>query len=435
MSDFKAAERTSTVEDEERSWAPLCWIPILMAFLSFLLGICCLFFMSIGGLVLCILHCTVGCILVLIPYGVYQRAERLRAIAGIISTSLYMVLLVSTFAYAAWLLAQNARAENERGTEDGSPLITPSLDMYAAQSGFTSARRLEAADESMDLDALDMQEEAGLDSKNLSRVLRPPKQEDPGTLSSSSISSLPTDNRSPDATSEGRRLQSEEELLFGSSDLSSDSLTLKSKHGKSRPSFGSTQDKLLSVAQQTASEMLAEESSSLNPVVLRQGAETLADYKPTKGDVKCLAKMQSGQEHLAGAHSRLYALLDWGLFCGYTRYSVSALRKWPISCEEDCHFGKLHFSRYRENEAKTREQGYAFMNSVQAMSKEQAQFCIVLAAIAACRIEEKYLQYGAMAALCFALIFCICLLGFAAKCLVECIFVANKDKRKVAAVS
>ena len=303
---------------------------------------------------------------------------------------------------------------------DGSPLINPLLCIYANQAGFSIAR-LEAVDEPVGLDGLQLPEEAGLYAKGASSVLESHAYGGLEAPPLSLASSLPLERATAKRLPEQPNLRSDGQLMFGTSDLPLDSLRLTSREAEARPNSGETADKLFSIAQQKAKEMLAEESSSLNRVVPRQGAETLADYKPTKDDVECLAKTQSGQEHLAGANNRFLALLDWGLFCGYTRYSVSALRKWPISCEEDCHFGKLHFSRYRENEAKTREQGYAFMNSVQAMSKEQAQFCSVVAGITACRIEEKCLQYGA-----------ICRCGFAIKCLVDCIIIVANDKKKMA---
>lgn len=435
MSDHKVQHEDGGTEDEKGGCQPLCWIPIVMLFLCYALGICCLFFFSTGGLVLCILHFVLGTILVLSPYAVHRRSDKVMAIAAIVGMSLYICLLVATFVYAAWLLGQNAHSEVDLYASDKRPLLFPLLVAYAQHALLSPTRRLDAVDGPVGLDGLQ-----GIENYEEERKMSPTMSV-PEEGNMSPTTQMPEEGNVSPTTHMPKEGESHtsDSVFFPSAKhgerLSADgpaedplNILLPKEKGGTNSYLKDGQDQLIRVAQRKVEEIVADES--LNPTVLRQGVKQLADFKLTKSDVKCIEKLSDPSADVADTENRFATLLDYGLFCGYTHYSVATLRKWPLSCEKDCHFDKFHFSNVRKDEKKGVKQAYELLEDINAMSMDQAQFCTVLARITYCKIGQDHLQHAAMAIMCMAVILCICLFGFGVKCITVCASIIDKENKR-----
>ncbi|KAL8425062.1 hypothetical protein Efla_001451 [Eimeria flavescens] len=284
------ADTTTDAPGSANPESALSWMPHALFILSFLLGICCLFFMSSGGIVLCILHCIIGTLAALVTYGTRTKNHQLMAMVAVLFNFLYWLVLICTFIYTAWLLSIHAKAKKDMNNGVTSPALRPLLDAYSA---YVSG---EEADPS------------------------------PGA----------------------RRLQAVEQLFTTS-------------------------------ARQTLLELESlEKDTQYTPAVLRQGTTPtkLTDLKFSQGDAKCLAKLAGDDDFSDKVNKRVDAFLDYGLFCGYTKYKAGAMRKWPISCNDDCLFDKLHFSKIRKDNAKTKRQTDEFKVGLNAMGQEKGKMVI-----------------------------------------------------------
>lgn len=106
-------------------------------------------------------------------------------------------------------------------------------------------------------------------------------------------------------------------------------------------------------------------------------------------EVHCVTRTSEDSKDGEKVVARLHELLDWSLFCGYTEYSMAGLQKWPLECRRACHFNELYFSRHRKNGEKAAEQIKEFIQSTHKINIDEARSCSALAAVTACRIEEK----------------------------------------------
>ncbi|KAL8446831.1 hypothetical protein Emag_004592 [Eimeria magna] len=320
----------------------LSWMPHLLFPLSFLLGISCLFFMSSGGIVLCILHCVIGTLAALVTWGTRTKNHQVMAMAAVLLNFLYWLLLICTLIYTAWLLAQHVKAKKDFNNGVVSPALRPVLDQYSEY--------VEDSDEA-------------------------------GPL---------------------RRLQAATNPLSRFTQIAASHL------------------------------QNAEKEAFYSPVVLRQGATPtkVSDLKFSQADTKCLTKLSTDEEFRQKTNARLETFVDWGLFCGYTKYKAGAMSRWPIDCNEDCLVDKLHFSNIRNNTQKSQRQSEEFKAALQTMGKEKAKMCALLTLVTGCRMEEKHFPQGTMAALSFAIIFTVALLFLSAACLVACFKVIGKDRNK-----
>lgn len=336
MADTTLESHGSASPDSSLSWMPHVLFPM-----SFLLGICCLFFMSSGGIVLCILHCVIGAVAALVTWGTRTKNHQIMAMAAVLLNFLYWLILICTLIYTAWLLSQHVKAKRDFKNGFVSPALKDTLERYSefVQGGDVHLiRRLQAA------------------TKPFHRF-----------------------------------------------------------------------------AQLAAAHMeAAEREASYAPVVLRQGATPtkLNDLKFSEADSNCLRKLQTDDDMAENTNKRVETLLDWGLFCGYTKYKAGAATRWPLDCNEDCRVDKLHFSNIRDNAEKSQRQSEEFVVALRSMGEEKAKMCAMLSLVTVCRIEETHFTQGTMAALSFALIFTVALLFLSAACLVACFKVIGKDRNK-----
>ncbi|KAL8452699.1 hypothetical protein Emed_001263 [Eimeria media] len=338
MADTTLETHGSASPDSSLSWMPHVLFPM-----SFLLGICCLFFMSSGGIVLCILHCVIGTLAALVTWGTRTKNHQVMAMVAVLLNFLYWLLLVCTLIYTAWLLAQHVKAKKDFNNGVISPALRPMLEQYS-----------EYVDD--------------------------------------------TDN----SPSSRRRLEA-------------------------------TSDSLNRFAQLAATHMQnAEKDSYYSPVVLRQGATPtkVSDLKFSQAETKCLTKLSTDEQLRQKVNARVETFVDWGLFCGYTKYRAGAMSRWPIDCNEDCLVDKLHFSNIRKNTEKSQRQSEEFKAALQTMGKDKAKMCGMLILVTACRMEEKHFPQGTMAALSIAIIFTVALLVLSCACLVACFRVIGKDRNK-----
>ena len=396
----------------------LCWMPAIMGIMAITLSIACLFFMALGGLVLCILNCLLGFVFAGFTYGVHVNPKRPCPEIGALVNALYMVLLLSTFAYAAWLLAQNKRAENEKHIEGLRPLVNPFLDAYIQHAGVSDdiSRRLDAP-ASASLEDFRAHAEAAFDKESRANFLLKLDQRGPEVPAPSSTSSLSIEDITPEEHQTRQYQQSQAALRPLAP---SHRRTLEEVKAGST-SYRAPPDEHSVGAQHLTKDRRAYSSTFLNPVVLPQGWATPEAFTFTSGDLNCLMQASQRPNFASATTRRFHALLDRGLFCGYTQYAVDVLRKWPVSCDSACHFGQLHFSRYRKNEEKTKEQAQQFLADVQAMNQEQAKICVALATVTACRIEERQLHRAVATALVVALILCIILFFCSLACSMACV--------------
>lgn len=385
-------------EDNESGCVPLCWIPIVMLFLGFGLGICCLFFMSTGGLVLCVINCILGPVFAYFTSRVFLKPGRMTAIIATCCNVLYVILLLSTLMYAAWLTAQTSRSIEEKNGAKDKQLILPLLEFYSSKAGMAKfSRRLDSIDASADFVRLSEEGSINGNTRNVT-------QEFPEISPLTSSLFLSTEDNLAVWLPGQSNTQSEEHM-----------------EGAEDPSTFNKPAGLLLAGQQKAREMMGNQAIFLNPTVLRQGTT----FAITNGDYACLAKT-SDESFAEKVLNRFVSMLDWGQFCGYTTYSVGVLHTWSLSCATDCHFDKLNFSRYRNDAEETVEQEKEFMKDVIGMSQEDAAACGLLASITACRIQDGSLQEGAVASLAVAMFVCIVLILFSIKNIILCFQVSDK---------
>lgn len=170
-------------------------------------------------------------------------------------------------------------------------------------------------------------------------------------------------------------------------------------------------------ARQTARNLQAVDVLSVDPSLIHQGPKQVQNLDLNDADLSCLFKIAVDESFKNKVLRRLLALLDRGLFCGYTKYKASSVHKWPISCNHDCHLGKLHFSRHRHNEEKTKRLVDEYKASVAQMSSVDAQVCRVLTIVTACRIQEEEFSGGVLVALKLGLVFSVMLMVMNTFCL------------------
>ncbi|KAL8433221.1 hypothetical protein ACSSS7_004006 [Eimeria intestinalis] len=359
----------------------LTWMPPVMFLLAFSLGICCLFFMSWTGMIFCILHCVVGTLVALVTYGTRSKESRLMAFLTVILNALYLLFLVCTFVYAAWLLGRSASAARDFDYATSSPAIRPLIYLYAAAAtGDDSAlefRRLQAAGDTVPVDG----------------------------------SHAPT------------------ELHFPLSSMNQDSpqhlVNAFARQSGTQPGF-SVAEVLHSVESRARGEQPA-----LSPAALRQGPPArFEDLRFSDADSRCLLKLGQDERLAVDTFNRLHAFLDWGLFCGYTQYSAGALKKWPISCSKVCHLDLLNFAQHGDDILRIQEQANEFKRALSSMSEEELQMCGVLTIVTACRMEENRFPAGSMAALCLALLIAFSLFFVNTTCLVIGFKLLGKHKHR-----
>ncbi|KAL8425061.1 hypothetical protein Efla_001450 [Eimeria flavescens] len=342
----------------------LTWMPPIMFFLALSLGTCCLFFMSAGGFIFCVLHFVLGSLVALVTFGTRSKNSQLMAIFSVFGNTLYLLLLACTFVYAAWLLGRNARATRDFDNGTSSPLISPLIDLYAgAVAGDNDAeesRRLQDA-------------EAPFTGR-------------PGHL---------------------------QEQLAAASPIETSTFGLKDDFVRGLPTQlkgASPVDAMMQSARLTLEELQRSDKESVSPTVLRQGPPTRFDgLKFSKADGKCLLELETNEKLRINTFKRLHAFLDWGLFCGFTKYSVGALHRWPIACEDVCHLNLLNFSQHGEDLLSILQQAAYFKKAIESMGEQEIQMCAALTVVTACRMEQTKFPAGTMAALCLALLVSFCL--------------------------
>lgn len=160
----------------------------------------------------------------------------------------------------------------------------------------------------------------------------------------------------------------------------------------------------------------------------RGGVDASGNFMFSAAEVECVTRATQNYALGKKVVDRLHALLDWGLFCGYTDYSVAGMRKWPLGCRGDCYFNRLHFSRYRENAEKTAKQTEQFIQEVQQLNLEKARLCTGMAAVTACRIEEKKLQRTVTVCAGLALLLCLVLASLSVSTLKASVSVAKRER-------
>ncbi|CDJ57374.1 hypothetical protein, conserved [Eimeria maxima] len=406
------------------------------------MGVSCIFFMSTGGLVLGIIYCTAGCALGFVPFALYKTQERFWGIVSIISIVSLMLLLIASFGYCVWLLLQTSRAQKEMNSVDGSPLVVPLLGMYAQKAGFVSVRRLQETKVSKGLGVIPLFDgrtmgSRGTSGKQALRALTGAGDEEPVSTTSTSVSSrLLEDSANIEArqTTSGEPIKesanSEAAVQHTESGHVGNSWESTSGEALKMPVSGKTMSALVSTAKKKADKLLVGGDSSFYPAVLRQSWESRQNIFVSKGDLECLIDMNYDSGILPQSEALLRALLDWGLFCGYTRYSIAVLRKWPISCSTDCNFDKLNFSRYRNNAEKTDKQAKEFLEALDSMAPAQAEACTFLATVTTCRISQQNLDSVATTTMCIAIVVSLAIFCAAIKCLADCVkFIKNDNKR------
>lgn len=418
-----------------------------MMLLSFIMGVSCLFFMSSGGLVLGIIYCTAGCALAFVPFALHKTHERFWGIVSIISIVSLMLLLIASFAYTVWLLLQTSRAQNEMNGTDGSPEVSPLLGMYAQKATLGTLRRLQESRGSMssgvappsDVGAIDSQ---GPKGGQAFAVLSGEGVEAASTTSSTSTSShLPRDSEDLDGelTTPPKQVEEKEENWAATHQTEADHRVNNPKsitgEASTLPTRGKRMKELVTIARGKADKILVGGESSFYPTVLRQSWESRENIFVSKEDFECLESLNSETGVLPRTEGVLRALLDWGLFCGYTRYSIAALRKWPVSCSDDCYFGKLNFSRYRNNKEKSEKQAKEFLEAVDNMTPAHAEACLFLATVTTCRIAEQNLDSAATTSMCIALVVSLALFFAAIKCLSDSIKFIRKDNKRMQRVA
>ncbi|CDJ46663.1 hypothetical protein, conserved [Eimeria brunetti] len=403
--------------------APLCWNAILMLLLSFLVGISSLFIMSTGGLVLGIIYCTIGCALGFVPFALHKTQARFWGIISILSLVLLMLLVIASVSYIIWLLVQSNRAQDDMSSSEGSPLVVDLLGKYAERARSSTARRLYEPGLSRPLDLEPLFDRGAVGAQGPAGdqpfpVLTGAGVETPTTTTSTSTSS----------TASGKHTQEQKD------NKESGSATHQVEDPRSGEALtvaapGERMKELVDIAKKKADKIFTGDESSFYPTVLRQSWQPTGNIFLSVEDVECLENINYDNGSLTKSESQLSALLDWGLFCGYTSYTISVLRKWPVSCSSDCNFDKLNLSKYRHSTKKTEEQVNEFMEALDSMTPEQVEVCTLLATVTTCRTSELGLDSAAVTAMWIALTVSLFLFCAAIKGVVDCVnFLKNENK-------
>lgn len=367
---------------------PLCCMSGWMFILAVILGVCCLFFMSIGGMTLCILHCVLGSFIALANYNASEKSSKVLSILAIIGNTFYLVILLSTFVCSAWLVALNVKARNDYNKGSFSSFVTPLLTAYMTAAGDSNIRRLSTADELF------------------SDAFQGPTY--PTILNLGEPNTLPVPLYSGD---DGMQ-------TFSFSGKSLNNLEGAANVRKLQPLL---RNSMFSVALK----------GYQSPTVLLQQSKKPEDLGFTDGQLQCLLKL-TDDTFKKNVAKRLTTMLDWGLFCGYTQYSVASMRKWGVSCKDYCHFDELSFRKYGDNTKEARKEAEDTLETIREMDKEDVQVCMLLSVATACRIEETHLATGVLAALFLALVFTFVLFFLSAACIIS-IFKGSSESSQVAA--
>lgn len=161
----------------------------------------------------------------------------------------------------------------------------------------------------------------------------------------------------------------------------------------------------------------------------RGGVDASGRFIFTAAEVDCLTRASEDFDEGEKVVARLHALLDWGLLCGYTEYSVAGLHKWPVRCGRACHFDELYFSRYRKNGKKAAEQIKEFIQHVHNIHTDEAKLCIALAAVTACQIEQKKMHRTVAVCGGVGLLLCLALAVLSSFTLKAAVSMAKRHRR------
>ncbi|CDJ67025.1 hypothetical protein, conserved [Eimeria necatrix] len=393
------------------------------------MGICCIFFMSTGGLVLGVISCTVGCALGFLPFTLVKTQRRLWGVLSVISLTTLMVLLVATFGYGLWLLLQNLWAQSDMNTGYSSPLLVTCLDAYVQKAGQTYQASIPTPQDSMDSNAIKTPSGRVSDANDLvgtDGVSSSTTTEATTTLTSTQ---MPEEEKRTNGQPGNSSTEAEEEAPHQSAAETPENISEPQDGEAQTTPSGNIMKSFIDVARKKIESVFQGEQSPFYPTLLRQSWTGMENILVTSSDLECVHGMATSTEALVTAENFFRTSVDWGLFCGFTQYTFSVVRKWPMSCTDDCNFGKLHLSKYRSNEDQAKEHVEEFIEDLEEMTPEQVQGCILLATVTTCRIQQKNLDSIAISAMCISLIFAVLIFFAAVKCLVDCSkFVGKHDK-------
>lgn len=367
-----------------------------MGFLSLSVGICCLFFMSTSGIIHCLLNCALGSLFSYLTYATHTQPKRWKARIAIVGNVLHILLLVSTIVQGSLLLRANVEAGADNNEVHTSSTFSSILDYYFEYAEFdeqssVALRFRTSLHENASISSMPFV------SKEKARASR--SGNEPGST----------------INANGERFTS---IIASLSSISED------VSGARRKGDGHIRAK----ANSKTPADLGEEQSQSTPKIGVSSAiaqwgrskNLPPSYNFSNEDRACATKAVANEAFGESVFKRLRSLLYWGLFCGYSARNIILPRQWLLSCEEECHFNMLNFSRFEHDSQKQTEQAMKFVKALQGMTKAEARFCIATATVAACRIEEMYLHHGVAAALCAALPLSFVLAIFCITCIVAC---------------
>lgn len=389
----------------------ICWVPPVMLILAYCLGVCSLFFMSFVGLILCIFQCIFGTFAALLAFGAGESGNKRLVMGAVFFSSVYILILAFTFVSAASLLRRHVQAQKDYNRGDSSPLITPLLDMYVTQSVDSSSfdKPINTTNELSSIDEFQTSE-GQLDSASSVTALSTQP-----VLGTSSIASRSTQS----SVGEGTQEHDQDSITTGTRE-----------HPDVSPVKMMTLMTLRNV--QINKEIESPEDFPPNPTHTQQGWDPTNEMLPTNGDLICLRNIVADEQRMVDTARRFESLLDWSLFCGFTKYSVGPIHKWPYSCEKFCLLDRLGFSS-RRREMEINRQADAFMRAVSGMDQFRAEICSVLTIVTACIIEEHNLVNGVFISLIIALFLSFVLLLLNIACLIACLRVSVEKGNQVSA--
>ncbi|CDJ42045.1 hypothetical protein, conserved [Eimeria tenella] len=384
------------------------------------MGICCIFFMSAGGLVLGVISCTVGCALGFLPFALYKTQRRLWGVLSVISLSALMVLLFATFGYGLWLLLQNLWAQSDMNTGYSSPLVVPCLDAYIQKAGQSYQAFIQTSQGSMNPSATQTPNGRVSDASDLAGNDGVSSSTTTETTTTPTSTQMPEEENRTNGQPGNSSTEAEEEAPHQSAAETPENILEPQDGGAQTTPSGNIMKSFIDVAKKQIASAFQREQSPFYPTLLRQSWTGMENILVTSSDLQCVQAMGTSTEALEAAEKFFRTFLDWGLFCGFTQYTFSVVRKWPMSCVDDCNFGKLHLSKYRSNEDQAKEHAEEFIEDLEEMTPDQVQGCILLATVTTCRIQQKNLDNIAISAMCISLVFAILIFFAAVKCLVDC---------------
>ncbi|CDJ46664.1 hypothetical protein EBH_0013150 [Eimeria brunetti] len=420
-----------------------CWLPILMGFLSLSVGICCLFFMSRIGIVLCVLNSIFGLIFSYITYSTLARPKRYKAIVAIAGNLLHICLLLGTVVYGSRLLVINVQAEAKNNAANASPVFNFMLDYYLAYGGYESSPSGDEGEEPKSLPSPSSSSsrqipdgEMALGNQTLPSSLdwsvpaAAPTAVEKGAFPPLPI--LPDDflnlNRpQPTDDTQLRDLLSRQAARFKAV-ISAVRATAKDT---SWVNFN-TRDSWVSSSTDSSGEETEEAAS--NPMDSCDHGKEEPVCCPclfSRDDLNCIAKAATSDAFAESVLKRLRSLLYWGLFCGYVEWGLAFVTKLNRKCAEDCLLDQFDFSRQEGKQFDINAHAVRLMKHIKAVPQKQARLCASKAAVASCRVEETLIQRGAAAALCAALPLSVVLIMFCLTCIVACWKIAQRYNAKV----